>query len=475
MRKLIGAVVGIAMAAGAGLWAPRAAAESLADALISAYRSSNLLEQNRALLRVRDEDVARAVSTLRPVIDFVVRSNWSNSEQRVPAPTATNPLATRVTSPENLTTTLSITAEITLWDAGANRYGIGAAQEIALATRQALVGIENRVLLLAVQSYLNVRLARDTVALQESNVRVLERQLTAARDRFDLGEITRTDVAIAESRLAAARAALARAQGDLAVEREAFRVAVGRYPGQLREPPRAPATARSLEEARSIAVRTHHRIKQLQHQVAADELNVLRAEAAMRPRVTASANYGINDSGLQQRSVGIGLSQRLYQGGALSAQMRQAIASRDATRAQLHQAVAEVERDVAQAWARRDVARASITATDRQIAAARAALEGVTEEAKLGARTTLEVLDAEQELLEARAQRLSAVTQEYLATYALLDAMGLLTVDHLRLGIPTYDVSAYYNAVKSAPSTPSLQGQKLDRVLRAIGGGDSRR
>ena len=114
------------------------------------------------------------------------------------------------------------------------------------------------------------------------------------------------------------------------------------------------------------------------------------------------------------------------------------------------------------------MARAQISATDEQISAARQAYEGVREEATLGARTTLDVLDAEQDLLQARADRITAETNLQLAHYQLLAGMGLLTVEDLNLGIPTYDPSAYYGAVRDAPYT-STQGDNLDRVLRAIG------
>ncbi|MDO9526191.1 MAG: TolC family protein, partial [Gemmobacter sp.] len=134
----------------------------------------------------------------------------------------------------------------------------------------------------------------------------------------------------------------------------------------------------------------------------------------------------------------------------------------------LHNTVAEVDQAVGEGWARIAVARAQISASDLQITAARTAYDGVREEAKLGARTTLDVLNAEQELLDAQAGRLSAVTGDYTATYGLLAAMGLLTVDHLKLGIPTYDVTAYYNAVKTAPATSS-RGKKLDQILKTIG------
>src|SRR5690606_8514994 len=170
-------------------------------------------------------------------------------------------------------------------------------------------------------------------------------------------------------------------------------------------------------------------------------------------------------------SVGLSMSQTIYSGGRLSAGLRRAMATRDAVRAGLLQSSRMVAQQVGTSFARIEVARAQIRAIEQQIEAAQQAYDGVREEATLGARTTLDVLDAEQDLLTARADRISAEADLQLAHYQLLAAMGLLTVEHLKLGIPTYDPSAYYNAVRDAPYTSS-QGESLDRVLRAIGKGD---
>ena len=128
----------------------------------------------------------------------------------------------------------------------------------------------------------------------------------------------------------------------------------------------------------------------------------------------------------------------------------------------------QIAQGVGDSWANIEVFRAQINATQQQIRAATVAYKGVQEEAKLGARTTLDVLNAEQSLLDAQASRIDAEAQLQVAIYSLLSAMGLLTVSHLNLGIPTYDPAAYYEAVKSAPAT-SVQGKSLDRVLQAIG------
>jgi outer membrane protein len=172
--------------------------------------------------------------------------------------------------------------------------------------------------------------------------------------------------------------------------------------------------------------------------------------------------------GLGNVQLGLSLNQTLYAGGELSATYRKALAGKDIAEAALHQTAVVIGENVGRAWTSLQVAQASIEAGSRQVTAAQAAFDGVREEATLGARTTLDVLDAEQELLDARATKLQSEAARYVGTYALLSAMGLLTADHLQLGIPTYDPEAYYDAVKKAPAT-SARGKKLDKILEKIG------
>lgn len=434
-------------------------AETLADALIAAYRNSNLLEQNQAILRAADEDVAQAVASLRPVVAFVADGQYGYSQTLLDSGITV--------SNEGLFANYSVTAQMTLFDFGRTQLAIEAAKETVLATREALIAIEQQVLLAAVSAFVDVRLQQEIVSLRENNVRVIAEQLRAAQDRFDVGEVTRTDVAQAEARLAEAEANLVVAQGDLAIARENYRAATGNYPGVLSAPPAPPRTAATLDAARSVALRTHPSIRQAQREVKAAELNVARARANMKPSIAAQAQLSVDQDSLQENGVGINFNQTIYSGGALSSALRQAMAIRDASFAGLKQRGVEVAEAVGIVWSNLDVADASIAATEQQISAAQIAFDGVREEASLGARTTLDVLDAEQDLLDARASRLSALAQRYIGIYQLLASMGLLTVDHLALGIPTYDPAAYYNAVRRAPT--SIQGRKLDRIMKSIG------
>ncbi len=435
--------------------APMAGAETLADALVAAYRNSNLLDQNRAVLRAADEDVALAVSTLRPVVQFAAQSGWRRVE-------------TAGGTSEGLSSSLTLSAQLTLLDFGRNALGVAIAKESVLATRQALIDVEQQVLLTAVQAYVDVRLAQEVVALRQSNFRLITQELRASQDRFEVGEITRTDVAIAEARLASSRASLAAAEGQLMVAREAYKAATGAFPGRLAALPSAPRLPRNVDEAQSVAMKTHPVLLQAQHLVTIAERQVDLAEAGMKPTLGARASISRDDNGLDTQTFGLELNQTLYAGGRLSAIYRQALAGKDRARAALQQTAVLIAQGVGVAWANLAVSAASIEATDEQIRAAQTAFDGVREEAALGARTTLDVLDAEQELLDARNARLEAEAQRYVGVYQVLSSMGLLTVDHLQLGIPTYDPKAYYDAVKNAPST-SPQGKKLDRILDKIG------
>jgi outer membrane protein len=441
-----------------------ARAENLADALVGAYTTSGLLQQNRALLRAADEDVAIAVSALRPIIGYSasLQRNINESLGRLGALRSSSSSAT-----------LSITAEILLFDNNATQLGIQATKEAVLATRQALISVEQSVLQRAVIAYMSVLREREFVELRRSNVRLITQELRAAQDRFEVGEVTRTDVALAEARLAEARSNLATAEGNLVNAREEYLVATGSLPGRLNPPPPAPARPGSVKAAQAVALRVHPDIAEARHQVAAAELVVLQAEAQFGPTVRLRGGYSRSetfgstayDDGL---SASIVLNQNIYQGGARTAQLRRSMAQRDARRANLLTVAENVAQAVVQAYVRLEVAQATIQATDRRIQAAQVAFNGVREEATLGARTTLDVLDAEQELLDARTARIAAQADIAIASYQLLQAQGLLTAERLGLGVQVYDPAAYYNLVKDAPAFVSKRGQQLDKVLRRL-------
>jgi outer membrane protein len=434
-----------------------AQSESLGDALRDTYHNSGLLDQNRALLRAADEDVAQSLAALRPVITWQAQAIYANTSA-----------STAGGLPDSIDATISVYGSLLVHDGGASALATEAQKELVLQTRQGLVQVEQQVLFRTVSAYMEVRRASEFLALRRSNVGVIDQELRAARDRFEVGEVTRTDVSLAEARLAAARSLLAAAEGSLAQAKEEYRATVGRAPGRL-DVVNPANLQHDLEAARAFAVRNHPEVLGAQHGVSASELNIRRAEAALNPSLNLGGTVGLNDQGDATQRLSLAYGGTLYQGGQLQSIIRQAQARRDASRSNLLVVSQGVSQNVGNAYASLRVARASREASALQVRAARTAFRGVREEATLGARTTLDVLNAEQELLDAQANAISAQADEVIASYQVLGAMGLLTAQHLNLGVQSYDPAAFYNLVRDAPATISQQGQALDRVLRSIG------
>jgi outer membrane protein len=233
-----------------------------------------------------------------------------------------------------------------------------------------------------------------------------------------------------------------------------------------------PKLPNSAAASKKSAVQNHPDIIAIQHDIKQAEYNMKRAEGAYHPTVSLSSslNYTDQEADDFQRSGSVSLSAEgpIYTGGRLPALLRQATARRDAQRSVLHLTRLRLEQEAGSAFALLQMARSGREASEEQIRASRVAFEGVREEAKVGARTTLDVLNAEQELLDAQAGLISAEADEQIAAYRLLAQMGKLTVDDLNLPVQKYDPLEYYNLVKGAPTALSKRGKQLDKVLRAI-------
>ncbi len=458
----------LAMACGLAVTGSVVKADTLADAMIGAYNTSGLLEQNRAVLRAADEDVAQAMAALRPVI------SWSADATRQFGTSRSESTRNTIVPTVSNSVSASLVAELTVFDSGQNKFALETAKEAVLGTRQQLINVEQQVLLSAVEAHLEVRRAIENVALRENNVRLIRQELNAAQQRFEVGEVTRTDTSLAEARLAAARSQLAAAEGSLTVAREQYLAIVGRLPNNLQPVQSLPNLPDSVDAAKAIAVRAHPQIKSVQHRISASELGILRAKAAMNPSVRLAGRLTVTEGVDSDRfsrggSVGVEAGGPIYQGGRLTSLVRQAMANRDQARGELHQAIDQVSQNVGNAYAQLRIAAASLESTERQVRAATVAFRGVREEAELGARTTLDVLNAEQELLNARSARISAKVDQDLAAYRVLSTLGRLTASDLRLNVQQYDPISYYNLVKDSPIQKSEQGQKLDRVLQSLG------
>ena len=430
----------------AAILAGDANAESLSDALVAAYRNSDLLESNRAILRGTDEGVAQAVSKLRPTLALAgsLNQDWRSSQGGSG-------------SSDQGTGTLQLTIEYLLWDGGSRRSSLAAAKQAVLAGRQTLKSVEQRVLLDAVAAYLDVRRAIEILALEENNFRVISRELQAARDRFALGQITRTEVSVAEARLAATRSGVALRQGELEIAREIYRLATGQYPGDLESTPPPPSIPETLSDVVDIAMRLHPSILASRHTANAAELTYQAADTILSPRVTLGGSLSTrrtyDSMGSSTNSAGVSISAviPLYDGGGGFAGVRRLRASADQAKADLHRSALVVSQNVASAWARLQIAESSIEARTEQVESADLAFRGISVEASLGQRTILDVLDAEQTRLAAGTDLAGAVRDRELAIYTLLASMGLLTAEHLGLDVEIHDPDSNYNMVESAP------------------------
>ncbi len=429
-------------------------ADTLSDALISAYQTSPTLKINRAALRAADEGVVQAGASGRPQLTASGAVAFSD--------------ASNATRDYTDTIRTQLDASLVLYDGGQTEAAVHAARANVAAARSSLVSVEQGILLNAITAYVDVRRDGRFVSLADNNVGVIRQQVEAAKDRFEVGEVTRTDVSQADARLASARSNLATNRGALERSGQAYQLAVGMPPSNLAPPPALPNLPATLERAQRIASVEHPAIKSAQFSMAAAEYDVLRAKGAKKPRVSLGANvtYGINTQvygdDVLSGSVSLSGNMPLIDGGTNNSLVRQAYSVLDRRKAELQDAARSVEQDTAISWANLNVARASIRSSRQQIRAARIAFDGIQEEAKLGARTTLDVLDAEQEVLNAESGLAAAQRDEYVAAYNLVASMGLLTTEYLKLGIEPYDPNVYYQSVNNKPLT--REGTALGRI-----------
>ena len=455
----------ISFALAAGFSIP-AFGQTLPEALAASYRNSSILESSRALLRVSDESVSQAVAVLRPVINLVATSQGRFADSSG---------SQGMSGGDSLTGTLRLTMDLLLSDGGSQKLAIKAAEEGVLAARQTLVETEQNVLLGAVRAYYDVLRYSRLLTLERNNLRLISTELDAARNRFRLGAITRTDVSAVEARLASARSAVALREGELSIARETYRLEVGEYPESLEFSPLIVELPSSLEEATETARRNHPSIIRAQHTAAAADFNVQRSETVLNPRVSLGGSVALDrdlerwsGSGSTTSTISLTANMPLYSGGANMALLRQGLAVSQQARFDLLQAVRSAEQGVASAWARFEIASASITARREQVESAQIAYDGMREEAALGLRSTLDVLDTEQRLLSARTDLITAETDRDVSVYALVAAMGRLTAAGLGLEVDMYDPQVNYERVKTAP-VASDRRKLLDKVLKRSG------
>lgn len=447
-KKRIRRSVALAVCIGCG--GLPAGADTLADAFVKAYQTSPTLDAGRAALRGLDERVPQARAARRPQTQIGAAGNMSGGLEELESRT--------------YDARAVLNGTLMLFDSGSTKAALESARNSIAAGRADLKDIEQLVLFNAVQAYTDVRRDQEFVTLATNDVARLTETLGATRNRFDVGEVTRTDVSQSQARLAESRSQLAAARGQLAVSRAAYFAAVGSPADNLAPPPPPPAIPRTEEEATSIAMKRNPLIiaAQFDERVAVYDFD--RAIAAKRPTISTNASVGVRRGNSfaifggaetwetePYGEVGIEGSMPLYTGGRNDSLVREAQALLDQRRYQVQEAGRNVVEAVASSWSELDSARAAIVARREQAEAASIAAAGVAEEARLGARSTIEVLDADQDQLEAQAEVVRALRNEYVATYGLLRAMGLLTVEHLKLGISTYDPDENFERVRSGP------------------------
>lgn len=445
------AVPGILLAL--GLAGP-AAAESLADALVAAYRNSPEIAAARADLKALSERAVQARAGGRPIVRGDLSLEADVSEQ-VDRSGLFGGGGDDDRYELDFPSSVALTVTQPLYTGGQVANATEAAETRIAEQEAILIVTEQQLLLDAVTAYMDVRRDEELVGVAENNVRVLSEQLRAARERFLVGEVTRTDVEQARARHAAAQSRLAADRGALQISRENYRRVIGERVGELEPPPPLPDLPDNPDQAAAMAVRDEPQVIAARLERAATGSDVRTAIGALLPQVSLQGRLDSFDDDfggtrrLESASVGLFVTIPFYTGGRNYSRVREAQAFAERASADITaQMRAAVER-VGAAWANLEVARASIKAGELEVRAAELAFEGVNEEAKVGARTTIDVLDAEQDVLNARADLVRARRDEYVAAYTLLAAIGKLTVAHLGLDVGEREnAQAYYQAVR---------------------------
>ncbi|HEY0113076.1 MAG TPA: TolC family outer membrane protein [Allosphingosinicella sp.] len=435
------------MGAGA-LLSGAAGAETLREALVQTYNTNPTIMAQRAQLRSLDEGVAVARAQGRPQVSGVVGVN-QNLIRRGGVP--------------GRSVSAGVDFSYPLFNGGSVRNGIRAADERVLAGRADLKATEGDVFTEAVGAYMDVIRDRSIVTLQRGQVRVLETNLEATRDRFEVGDLTRTDVAQSEARLALARSTLATAQGRLQGSEENYRRIIGELPDELEPPPALPTLPGTPDQAVEIALANNSDLQAIAARIRAAGRDVSIARSDRLPTVSgvSSTDYinylgsapGTSSGSATSGSVGVRASVPLYQGGLVGARVRQA----QAVQGQFLERGIEIERLVVAntraAFANYQAARQAIESNERAMEANTLALEGTRAEQTVGTRNVLDVLNAEQELLNSQVAVVTARRDAYVAGFALLNAMGQAEAEDLNLdGGALYDPLINYKRARGRTS-----------------------
>ncbi len=406
--------------------------ETITGAMSRAYDNNPDLAAARAGLRATDEGVAIAKSGYRPTLSGSV----------VGAITDVNGNST-----ESLTGTVSITQQ--LFDGFATRNNVKVAKSAVFAGREGLTSTEINILQSAAQAYANLARDNQLVSIRRQNINFLQEQLNAAQSRLRVGEGTRTDVSQAQAQLASAKASLTAAIAQAKSSSAVYVQIVGTAPRKISQPKTiSRLLPKTLDRAVALGLSSHPTIEAAQYNADAAAFQIKANKAALLPGVSVQGSVSQNDSDVRTSTLTGTLSVPIYSGGANHARVRQAKQTLKQREAEVLSARRSVEQSIVANWVNYESALATLAANRAELSAAQLALNGVMEERRVGQRTTLDVLNAQQTVLSARESIVQSQRNAVVSSYATLGAMGLLTVDYLKLKVARYDPDRHYQAVK---------------------------
>jgi outer membrane protein len=424
-------------------------AETLSDAIAMAYDSNPTLQSQRALLRALDESWVQARAGFRPSANETIRATYQ--EIRTPGARPGQSISRGNAG----SSVLSFSQPI--YTGGRAAANLSGAEADILEGRENLRRSETQVVAQVVVAYVDVRRDLEGLRIRQENVKVLRRQLEESKARFEVGEITRTDVAQSEARLAASVAQLQSQQAQLDISRANYRAVVGQAPGDLApEPSLGALLPDNVDQAYDAAERDNGQIRAAQYNEQSSRAAVAEARAERMPSVSLQGSVGHSglvdplhtDTYSRNLTGSAVVTIPLFSGGATSSRIRAAIERNNSARIGVEIARRAVQQSLTQAWSTLIAARGNIDSTEQQVRAARIAAEGVHQEQQVGLRTTLDVLNAEQELRSAELAQISARHDEYVAAANVLGQMGKLEARNLTPNVPRYDPRANFNKLR---------------------------
>ncbi|MBR0958836.1 TolC family outer membrane protein [Bradyrhizobium japonicum] len=448
VKLFTGAAVSVLLLALAG--PTPALADTIEAALVRAYQNNPQLNAQRAQVRSTDEGVPQALSGYRPKVNLTASGGYQY--QDLQSGVGTDSIhGTRVPR------SVGVTATQTLYNGNQTANRTRAAESQVSGTREALRGMDQSVLLSAATTYMDYLRDAATLEVQRSNVRVLEQTLKQTRDRFNVGEVTRTDVAQSEAQLAAGKTQALTAEANLTTTRAAFRRIIGNDPTNLA--PGSPVDRflpATLAAAVELGLVEHPNVTAAMYGIDVNYLQVKIAEGALLPTlsVTATAQRADEQSLIQLRSYTASavaqLSVPIYNGGGEYSLIRQSKENLAQQRLNLENTRDQTRATVVQWWGSLQASKAQVQSAQAQVTASEIALNGVREEAKAGQRTTLDVLNAQQALVNARVALVTAQHDRVVASYNVLAAVGRLAPQVLGLNTTVYDPSVHYHQVRDS-------------------------